>query len=71
MRISVNQLSPNGTLFNGYDYEHQAWVVDGLYQDCGHPQPGTITVFMERFVGCDCYGREHAGEPCTTDGGAQ
>ncbi len=36
-----------------YDYERQAWVVDGCYVDCGHllAQP------------CRCYGRLHKGEP--------
>lgn len=32
---------------NGYDYENQAWVVDGLYQQCGHPGED-----------CDCYWRQ-------------
>jgi hypothetical protein len=36
----------------GFDYTHQAWVVDGLYVDCGHP----LT------MDCGCYGRQHAGE---------
>ena len=35
-----------------YDYEKQAWIKDGTYQDCGHPPD------ME----CGCYGRLHKGE---------
>jgi hypothetical protein len=35
-----------------YDYKNQAWVVDGIYQACNHPES------ME----CNCYGRIHAGE---------
>ena len=35
-----------------YVYERQAWVVDGRYDDCGHPE------YME----CGCYRRLHAGE---------
>lgn len=35
-----------------YDYEHQAWVVDGQYVRCAHPES----------IECACYGREHAGE---------
>ena len=35
-----------------YDYEHQAWIVNGVYQDCGHPNEMT----------CGCYGRLHRGE---------
>ena len=27
----------NGRLYDGYDYEHQAWVKDGKYIACGHP----------------------------------
>lgn len=26
-----------GLLWNGFDYERQAWVIEGVYQDCGHP----------------------------------
>jgi hypothetical protein len=39
-------------LINGYDYENQAWVIDGKYVDCGHPNN----------VKCGCYGRTHKGE---------
>ena len=33
-----------------YDYENQAWVVDGRYVRCGHQTE------------CNCYGRKHEGE---------
>lgn len=36
MRTSNDEFK-NGLLWNGYDYDRQAWVVDGIYQDCGHP----------------------------------
>lgn len=36
-----------------YDYDRQAWVIDGLYVDCAHPED----------MLCGCYGRAHAGEP--------
>lgn len=75
-RIGVNQLASDGTLLNGFDYEHQAWVTDGLYQDCGHPAAGEILASWPglrgegiRFKGCNCYGRAHAGERCTSQGG--
>jgi hypothetical protein len=42
----------NGRLYDGYDYEHQAWVKDGKYIACGHPGG----------MNCGCYGRLHAGE---------
>ena len=37
-------------LINGFDYKNQAWVKDGKYQSCGHPQA------------CRCFGKKHAGE---------
>ena len=50
MRGSINQ-SVDGKLVNGFDYENQAWVLDGKYQACGH------------LEACACYGKAHAGEP--------
>ncbi|MGA8730297.1 MAG: hypothetical protein WB608_16200 [Terracidiphilus sp.] len=35
-----------------FDYVKQAWVQDGKYVRCGHLPS----------MGCDCYGRLHAGE---------
>lgn len=37
---------------NAYDYENQAWVVDGRYVSCDHPED----------MKCGCFGRIHAGE---------
>lgn len=52
---------------NYFDYEHQAYVVNGRYADCGHPKAGALMGAGSpnpggRFPGCDCYGRAHAGE---------
>ena len=47
----------NGTLRNGYDYTRQAWVIDGKYVRCGHPER----------MNCGCYGKAHEGEPVTVD----
>lgn len=52
MSRTSNDVIVNGRLMNGYDYDNQAWVVDGKYVRCGHPQS----------MNCGCYGREHAGE---------
>lgn len=41
-----------GRLINGFDYQRQAWVVNGIYVRCGHPDA----------LACGCYGRDHAGE---------
>jgi len=49
-RKSNNQYR-HGYLYNGYDYENQAWVVNGRYIRCGHPET----------MDCRCYGREHEG----------
>jgi hypothetical protein len=35
-----------------FDYTNQAWIVDGRYIRCGHPED----------MDCGCYGRAHAGE---------
>ncbi len=55
-RLSTNEYSvtwPHAPrLLNGYDYENQAWVRDGRYGRCGHPQQ----------MNCGCYGRIHEGE---------
>ena len=42
-------------LWNGYDYTNQAWALNGVYVNCGHPED----------MGCNCYGRKHQGEPTT------
>jgi hypothetical protein len=44
------------TSINGYDYTHQAWVVDGRYEDCSHVDES-----------CGCYGRAHKGQPVAPD----
>ena len=48
--------TPPGVFMNHkitFDYENQAWIVDGHYVRCGHPEQ----------LGCDCYGKQHEGEP--------
>lgn len=35
-----------------YDYDKQAWIEDGRYVRCHHPEA----------MDCDCYGKLHAGE---------
>ena len=51
MRTSQNKFK-NSRLIDGYDYEHQAWVIAGRYIDCGHPVN----------MNCGCYGRKHENE---------
>lgn len=52
MRIEKNEYTNTGRLINGYDYDNQAWVIDGRYVRCGHPED----------MNCGCYGREYEGE---------
>ena len=51
MRISQN-LYFNKKLNLGYDYEKQAWVLDGRYLRCGH----------HGLLNCNCFGKLHEGE---------
>lgn len=50
------QTSAQPAPVNGYDYKNQAWVRNGRYYDCSHPEND-----------CGCYGRKHAGEPVAAD----
>ncbi len=52
-RLSQDEFDGQGILLNGFDYDKQAWVKDGRYLRCGHPESMT----------CGCFGREHTGEP--------
>lgn len=36
-RLSKDEIK-HGRVWNGYDYSLQVWVVDGVIQDCGHPE---------------------------------
>lgn len=44
-------------LMNGFDYNKQAWVENGKYMRCGHPET----------MNCKCYGRLHEGEVTKED----
>ena len=50
-QITVDE-PPEPFAANGFDYDNQAWVIDGTYRRCGHPDS----------MSCGCYGREHEGE---------
>jgi hypothetical protein len=51
VRLSDNEYV-DGRLIDGYDYQNQAWVQDGKYIRCGHPDS----------MNCKCYGKMHEGE---------
>jgi len=59
MRTSNNEYGENGRLMNGYDYDRQAWVENGRYVCCGHPET----------MQCRCYGRLHEGEETVNNKG--
>lgn len=51
MRLSKNEVK-DGVVLNGFDYELQVWVIDGVVQRCGHP---------ETMKNC-CNGSKYAGQ---------
>lgn len=51
-RQSNDHYDQTGRLIQGFDYTNQAWVFEGLYETCGHPED----------MDCKCYGKEHKGE---------
>ena len=54
----------DGSVWNGFDYALQVWVVDGVAQGCGHP------VAMRRVGPC-CAAFRLAGRRIDTIPGAQ
>lgn len=56
--VEENELDKNrklaigGKLQTCYDYQNQAWIVNGRYVRCNHPDD----------VDCQCYGKLHEGE---------
>ncbi len=56
MGEEVRATFPQPQVKNGFDYDNQAWVINGLYVDCGHDH-------NKPCPGGNCFGRTHAGEP--------
>jgi hypothetical protein len=52
-RFSKDFYDKDGNLLNGFDYDLQCWVKEGLILRCGHKSE----------FNCDCVGRIHEGEP--------
>lgn len=50
MRTSENVYGC-GRLLDGYDYRNQAFVRDGIYVRCGHPET----------LNCQCFGKRKEG----------
>ena len=50
-RTSTDLFDKEGRLIQGFDYDNQAWVQDGVYLNCGH----------KKDLDCGCYGRKNAG----------
>ena len=36
-RLSGDELATDGTILNGFDYNVQVWVINGIIKTCGHP----------------------------------
>ena len=51
-----------------FDYDNQAWIINGTYQDCAHglivdAQTGAKRCQLEHGTMPACYGRLNAGRP--------
>jgi hypothetical protein len=57
MRMSGTVEAQTGSKANGFDYVNQAWVKDGRYIACGHPES----------MHCNCYGTVNAGKPLASN----
>lgn len=55
-RQSRDELAPDGTILNGYDYNVQVWVLGGVIQPCGHPE-----TMQRKGDGPCCNGYAYAG----------
>jgi hypothetical protein len=63
-RLSSDELQ-RGHLFNGFDYNIQVWVVEGVVRGCGHPasmRPGGVPC-------CNAY--RYTGQPIGQVPGAE
>ena len=51
MRVGANEFDLDGYLLNGYDYDLQMWIKDGVVVNCGHAPE----------MDCGCNGRKYQG----------
>ncbi len=63
-RLSSDELRL-GRVFNGFDYQIQVWVVDGLIRGCAHPAR-----MRSAGVPC-CNAYRYAGQPIAGVAGAE
>ena len=56
-RQSSDVLSKDGTIYDGFDYNLQVWVEEGIVQPCGHIAPIATEC---------CNSRKYAGKMITT-----
>ena len=54
-RLTMRTYIDNDKAKQSYDYDKQAWILDGVYVRCGHPET----------MDCKCYDKVHAGEVAT------
>lgn len=55
-RLSTDQLASDGTILNGYDYNIQVWVSNGIVTKCGHPFD------IDSVMGNCCNAGRYAGQ---------
>ena len=63
-RVSEDELR-EGYVFNGFDYNVQLWIVDGVVRRCGHPASMRL-----RGVPC-CNAYRYASQPVARVPGAE
>lgn len=53
-RQSSNEIDDRGRIKNGYDYGLQAWILDYVIQECGHPESmGPDCCNQRKYAGVD------------------
>ena len=59
-RVSGDERAADGSVFNGYDYGLQVWVVGGIVKPCPHPAR------MRSERGPCCNAAKYAGHKVNT-----
>jgi len=66
-RVSIDEYDHHGNLRNGYDYDIQCWVREGLVSPCEHRPTFDCRCTARRYAGRTiAYAREHEMERRST-----
>ena len=49
-----------------YDYDNQAWVTNGRYQDCAHPFKAGMRM-LDGYDTCGCFARKNHGKQISSE----